>query len=263
MRRSVACCFFLLMLVASASAQSPAQESQECIDAKARLARLEPRLSDWPALARYREANAALQPPAANEKRVVFMGDSITDGWKLASYFPAKPYVNRGISGQTTPQMLVRFRPDVIALKPQVVVILAGTNDISGNTGPTTLEAIEDNLTSMIELARANGIRVVVASLLPVSDYGKNREGKPITQTLRRPPEKIKALNEWIKKYAAQNDLTYLDYFSATVDEKGFLKAELSDDGLHPNDKGYAVMQPLVERAIAAALKQKSQRVKR
>jgi lysophospholipase L1-like esterase len=195
--------------------------------------------------------------PAKDKKRVVFMGDSITDGWKLASYFPNKPYINRGISGQTTPQMLVRFRPDVIALKPQVVVILAGTNDIAGNTGPMTLEAIEGNLASMFELARASDIRVVIASVLPVSDYAKNTEGKPINQTTRRPPEKIIALNGWIKKYATQNGLTFLDYFSAMVDEKGFLKVELSNDGLHPNDKGYVVMQPLVEQAIATALKKK------
>ena len=153
--------------------------------------------------------------------------------------------------------MLIRFRPDVSALKPKVVVILAGTNDIAGNNGPTTLEAIEDNLTSMFELARQNGIRVVIASVLPVNDYGKNMEGRPVIRTAQRPPEKIKALNEWIKQYAAQNGLIYLDYFSAMVDDKGFLKAELADDGLHPNDKGYAIMQPLVEQAIAAALKKK------
>ena len=242
---------------ASASAQTASQESQECVDAKAQAARLQTRLQDWPALARYREANAGVATPAKDEKRVVFMGDSITDGWKLASYFPSKPYINRGISGQTTPQMLVRFRPDVIALKPQVVVILAGTNDIAGNTGPMTLEAIEGNLASMFELARASDIRVVIASVLPVSDYAKNTEGKPINQTTRRPPEKIIAINDWLKKQATQNGLTYLDYFSAMVDAKGFLKEELSNDGLHPNDKGYVVMQPLVEQAITTALKKK------
>jgi len=246
-----------LASITSASAQTTPQESQECADAKALAARLQFRLQDWAALGRYRETNASVTAPARDEKRVVFMGDSITDGWKLAGYFPSKPFINRGISGQTTPQMLVRFRPDVIALKPQVVVILAGTNDISGNTGPMTLEAIEDNLASMFDLARVNGIRVVIASVLPVSDYAKNREGKPINQTTRRPPEKIISLNEWLKKHAAQNGLTYLDYFSAMVDEKGFLKEELSNDGLHPNDKGYVVMQPLVEQAIAAALKKK------
>jgi len=255
--KTFCCSLVLVASTAFASAQTPSQESADCAEAKAQAARLQTRLQDWPALSRYREANAGLKAPAKDERRVVFMGDSITDGWKLASYFPGKPYINRGISGQTTPQMLIRFRPDVIALKPQVVVILAGTNDLAGNTGPMTLEAIEDNLASMFELARLSGVRVVIASVLPVSDYGKNREGKPITQTTRRPPEKIKTLNEWLKKYAARNDLTYLDYFSAVVDEKGFLKEDLSNDGLHPNDKGYVVMQPLAEQAISIALKKK------
>ena len=248
---------FVFGLIGSASAQAVTQDSQECADAKATVTRQQMRLQDWPFLGRYHDADGKLAPPARNEDRVVFMGDSITDFWKLADYFPGKPYVNRGISGQTTPQMLIRFRPDVIALKPKVVVILAGTNDISGNTGPTTLAAIEDNLASMVDLARASGIRVVLASLLPVSDYEKNKEGKPIVQTKRRPPDQIKALNTWIQSYAAQNDLTYLDYFSAMVDADGFLKPELSSDGLHPNDKGYPVMQPLADRAIAAALKKK------
>ena len=176
MTRSSLCCLFLLVMIASASAQTPPQESQDCSDAKALAARLQVRLQDWAALGRYRDANAGVTTPAKDEKRVVFMGDSITDFWKLASYFPSKPYVNRGISGQTTPQMLIRFRPDVIALKPQVVVILAGTNDIAGNTGPMTLEAIEDNLASMFELARTNNIRVVIASVLPVSDYAKTTQ---------------------------------------------------------------------------------------
>jgi lysophospholipase L1-like esterase len=196
-------------------------------------------------------------PPAKNEERVVFMGDSITDGWDAPNsggFFPGKPYINRGISGQTTPQMLIRFRPEVIAFKPKVVVILAGTNDIAGNTGPATLESIEDNLTSMAELARANGIRVVLASLLPVSDY-EMRDGRQIVQTTRRPPEKIKALNAWMKDYAAKNHHVYLDYYSAMVDDKGFLKDELSNDGLHPNPQGYVVMNPLAEAAIHDALK--------
>ncbi|HJQ23078.1 MAG TPA: SGNH/GDSL hydrolase family protein [Blastocatellia bacterium] len=257
MVRFIACVLFVLLLASAAAAQATSPEAADCAEAKAKATRLESRLQDWPALGRYRAANTALQPPAKDEARVVFMGDSITDFWKLASYFPGKPYVNRGISGQTTPQMLIRFRPDVVALKPKVVVILAGTNDIAGNTGPMTLEAIEDNLTAMFELARQNGIRVVIASVLPISDYGKNKDGQPVIRTAQRPPEKIKALNEWIKQYAAQNGLTYLDYFSAMVDEKGFLKAELANDGLHPNDKGYAIMQPLVEQAIAVALKKK------
>lgn len=188
------------------------------------------------------------------------MGDSITDFWddpEYGGFFPGKPYVNRGIGGQTTPQMLIRFRPDVIALKPAVVVILAGTNDIAGNTRPTTLQAIRDNLASMVDLARIHRIRVVLASLLPVSDYEKTAEGQPRNQTTRRPPEQIKALNQWMKKYAVENKLTYLDYYSAMIDDKGFLKDELSDDGLHPNEKGYEVMGPLAEEAIARALKGK------
>jgi lysophospholipase L1-like esterase len=251
-------CFMLLMIcVASASAQTA---DKECEDAKNRVKQLDTRLRDWPNLARYHDANTKVAPPAKGENRVVFMGDSITDLWDdngYGGFFPGKPYVNRGIGGQTTPQMLIRFRPDVIALQPKVVVILAGTNDLAGNTGPMTMEAIQANLASMAELARANGIRVVMASLLPVSDYEKNKDGNPINQTTRRPPEQIKALNEWIKAYAAKNDAVYLDYFSATVDDKGFLKDELSKDGLHADDKGYAVMGPLAEKAIAAALKKK------
>jgi len=235
-------------------------ESTECTTAKANVTRLEARLRDWPALARYREENSKTAAPNKKEKRVVFLGDSITDGWHNPAnggFFPGKPYVNRGISGQTTPQMLIRFRPDVIALNPEVVVILAGTNDIAGNTGPMTLQSIEDNLASIAELARAHGIRVVFASLLPVSDYEKTADGQPRNQTTRRPPEQIKALNEWMKKYAAENKLTYLDYYSAMVDDKGFLKDELSNDGLHPNAQGYQVMNPLAEKAVEAALKRK------
>ena len=205
--------------------------------------------TDWPNLARYHDDNAHLTPPAASENRVVFMGDSITDGWgrQYGQFFPGKPYVNRGISGQTTPQMLIRFRPDVIALKPKVVVFLAGTNDIAGNTGPMTLDAIEDNLTSMAELATANNIKVVLSSVMPVCDYIK-------PQTERRPPEKIIALNAWMKDYAARNGFVYLDYYSAMLDDKEMFRKELTYDGLHPNDAGYEVMAPLAEKAIAAAL---------
>src|SRR6266850_3722883 len=235
-------------------------ESTECTTAKANVTRLEARLRDWPALARYREENSKTAAPNKKEKRVVFLGDSITDGWHNPAnggFFPGKPYVNRGISGQTTPQMLIRFRPDVIALNPEVVVILAGTNDIAGNTGPMTLQSIEDNLASIAELARAHRIRVVLASLLPVSDYEKTADGQPRNQTTRRPPEQIKALNFLKNKYAAENKLTYLDYYSAMVDDKGFLKDELSNDGLHPNAQGYQVMNPLAEKAVEAALKRK------
>ncbi len=240
--------------------QSTLPESAECTQAKATVTQLGAKLKDWPAIARYHEDNAKITPPARKEKRVVFMGDSITDSWNNPAnggFFPGKPYIDRGISGQTTPQMLIRFQADVIALRPEVVVILAGTNDIAGNTGPMTLEAIEDNLISMSELAHANRIRVVLSSLLPVSDYEKTPEGQSRIQTTRRPPEQIKALNAWMKKYALENKLTYLDYYSAMVDDKGFLKDELSNDGLHPNPQGYAVMVPLAERAIETALKRK------
>jgi lysophospholipase L1-like esterase len=222
-----------------------------------KLARDEKTLEDWPNLARYREANASLVPPGAGGQRVVFMGDSITDMWVLprfGEFFPGKPYIGRGISGQTTPQMLIRFRPDVLALQPNVVLILAGTNDIAGNTGPMTLEEIESNLASMSQLAHANGIHVVLSSVLPVYDGGRTPEGKPLIMTDRRPPEKILVLNSWIKNYAGQHKDIYLDYFAAMVDDHGFLKRDLSDDGLHPNKAGYAVMAPLAEKAIAAAL---------
>ena len=177
------------------------------------------------------------------------MGNSITDAWAqyFDSMFPGKPYVGRGISGQTTPQMLVRFRQDVIALKPAVVVILAGTNDIAGNTGPSTLEMIEDNLASMTELAQANGIRVVLSSVLPVFDY----PWKPGLE----PAPKIVALNAWIRNYATAHGAIYLDYYTAVADERGGMRSNLSTDGVHPNEAGYRVMAPLAEQAIARALK--------
>jgi lysophospholipase L1-like esterase len=263
MNRVLAFCLVLLACAANARGQTvtPAPSPADpCVEVKAQVTRLEARLKDWPALARYREANAKLLAPAKAEKRVVFMGDSITDSWddpKYGGFFPGKPYVDRGISGQTTSQMLIRFRADVIALKPEVVVILAGTNDIAGNTGPITLEAIEDNLISMVELSRAHKIRVVLASLLPISDYEKNKDDQPIIRSKQRPPEQITALNQWIKQYAAASGALYLDYYSAMVDEKGSLKEALSEDGLHPNQNGYDVMAPLAERAIALALKRR------
>jgi lysophospholipase L1-like esterase len=234
---------------AAAPAAAPATAPDELTRVRTQLERSQRVLRDWPNLARYRDDNASLAPPAAGATRVVFMGDSITDSWgrRYGKFFEGKPYVNRGISGQTTPQMLIRFRPDVIALKPEVVVILAGTNDIAGNTGPMTLEAIEDNLASMAELARANNIRVVLASVMPVCDYIRS-------QTAQRPPEKIIALNTWIKDYAAKNNHVYLDYYSAMLDDKQMLRQEITDDGLHPNAAGYDIMTPLAEKAIAAAL---------
>jgi len=215
-------------------------------------------MGDWPNLSRYRDANATLLPAAKGEARVVFMGDSITDNWDNEGYggfFPGRPHVNRGIGGQTTPQMLVRFRPDVIALRPKAVVILAGTNDIAGNTGLMPLSAVEDNLASMAELAKAHGIRVVLASVLPVDDGDRDTQGLPLTRTRCRPPGQIAEVNQWLRQYAFASGHVYLDYWAALADENGMLKAELSDDGLHPNAKGYALMAPLAEKAITAAVK--------
>ena len=205
--------------------------------------------NDWAFLARYREANAALPAPRADETRVVFYGNSITEGWAkhFPAMFPGKPYIGRGISGQTTPQMLVRFRQDVVALKPAVVVILAGTNDIAGNTGPSTLEMIEGNLASMTELAQANGIKVVLTSVLPVYDY----PWKPGLE----PAQKIVALNSWMRQYASAHHAVYLDYHSAMADDRQGMRKELSGDGVHPNEAGYRIMAPLAEQAISQALK--------
>ena len=180
---------------------------------------------------------------------MVFFGDSITDIWKLEQYFPGKPYVNRGIGGQTTPQMLVRFRQDVIELHPKAVVILAGTNDIAGNTGPMRDEDIEYDLASMADLAKAHGIAVICASILPVHNY------TPKSQDffVQRPGPRILAVNRWLKEYCRNNGIVYLDYFSAMVDEKGLLKRDLAEDGLHPNDAGFKMMVPLAEAAIQKA----------
>ncbi len=207
--------------------------------------------TDWPNLARYRAENEKLGLPASGEKRIVFMGNSITEGWQYTcpEFFAGRPYYDRGISGQTTPQMLVRFRPDVIDLKPEVVVILAGINDIAGNTGPATLEMIEANIASMTELAKFHGIKVVLCSVLPAYDFPWNPGVFP--------SERIIALNDWIKKYSADNGFTYLDYYSPMADERKGLKKEYSEDGVHPNKAGYKVMEPLAEKAIEKALKSK------
>jgi lysophospholipase L1-like esterase len=207
-------------------------------------------MTDFGELARYRAANAELKPPAPGEKRVVFLGDSITDGWPLAEYFPGKPYINRGISGQTTSQMLVRFQQDVVALHPKAVVILAGTNDIAGNTGPMRLEDIEANYASLAELARANGIEVVYSAVLPVHDY--TPQSKDFFAD--RSPAKILELNRWLSVYCRAHGCVYLDYFHAMVDNKGLLKKELADDGLHPNQAGFRIMAPLAETAIEKAI---------
>jgi lysophospholipase L1-like esterase len=205
---------------------------------------------DYGQLARYRDADAALKAPAPGESRVVFFGDSITDIWKLGESFPGKPYVNRGIGGQTTSQMLVRFRQDVIDLQPKVVVILAGTNDIAGNTGKISNDDIEANFATMAELARVHHIRVVFSSLLPVYNY------TPQSQEFfnSRPMSRIIALNDWLKGYCAAGGSVYLDYFDSMLDDKGMLKRDLADDGLHPNKAGFAVMAPLADKAIEKAL---------
>jgi lysophospholipase L1-like esterase len=205
---------------------------------------------DWPNLGYYREANAKLKPPAVNENRIVFMGNSITEGWILTSpeFFKGKPYIDRGISGQTTPQMLIRFRSDVIDLKPKVVVMLCGVNDIAQNTGPSSLEMIEGNIASMAELAEANGIKVILCSVLPVYDFP--------WRTGLEPAEKIVTLNKWMKEYAANNGFIYLDYFSYMADERNGMKAIYSKDGVHPNKAGYKVMEVLIEDAINLALAQ-------
>jgi len=208
---------------------------------------------DWAQLGRYAADDATLPPPAAGQQRVVFLGDSITDGWGRkpgTSFFPGKSYVNRGISGQTTPQMLVRFEQDVVHLHPEVVVILAGTNDVAGNTGPETPAMIEDNFRAMTDIARRNGIRVVLASITPAARY-------PWRPGVESVPE-IRELNGWLRQYAAQQHLVYLDYYSAMADPDGAMKPGLSSDGVHPTQAGYAVMAPLAEAAIAKALKQET-----
>ncbi|RTY99766.1 acylhydrolase [Flavobacterium sp. RSP49] len=206
---------------------------------------------DWPNLSKYQEQNVSLKPPAAGQQRIVFMGDSITEFWSAinSEYFSGKPYINRGISGQTTPQMLIRFRADVIALQPAAVLILAGINDIAGNTGPTTLDRIENNIISMVELAQANQIKVILCSVLPAFDF----PWKPN----QNPAEKVMELNQLLKKYADANGIIYLDYFSAMADESNGLKAAYSGDGVHPNKLGYQVMAPLAEKAIAQVLAMK------
>jgi len=219
-------------------------------DLEKQVAAMQGKLNDWPQLGRYRQENALLGPSNVGEKRVVFYGDSITDGWgrrpRTGTFFTGKPYVNRGISGQTTPQMVVRFRQDVIDLKPAAVVILAGTNDVAGNTGPMTAEMTEENFASMIDLAKANGIKVIVASITPAFDYPWRRGLEPVG--------KIRAINAWLQAYCAAHGATYLDYYSSLTDEKGGMKEGTSFDGVHPNAAGYGIMEPLAQAAINKTL---------
>ncbi|MEO8735158.1 MAG: SGNH/GDSL hydrolase family protein [Edaphobacter sp.] len=232
---------------ASTTAAAPAPDAAIA----KQIAGMEAKLADWPQLGRYRADNAALPPVAAGEQRVVFYGDSITDGWGRkagteSTFFPGKPYVNRGISGQTTPQMVVRFRQDVIDLHPAAVVILAATNDIAGNTGPMTPEMTEDNFQSMADLAHANGIKVILASITPAFDYPWKRGMEPAP--------KIRALNAWLKDYCQQHSYTYLDYYTALTDAEGGMKPGTSSDGVHPTATGYAIMEPLAQAAIDQTL---------
>jgi lysophospholipase L1-like esterase len=227
---------------------------------------LSDQMQDWNQLSRYHAADEELKKQPADPKRVVFLGDSITDVWKLEKSFPDKPYVNRGIGGQTTPQMLVRMYPDVIDLKPAAVMILAGTNDIAQNTGPETATMVEENLMAMTELAQKHGIKVILCSVTPISDYtimppdwgnspAPGATNSKLIQSVQRPPAQILQLNTWMKSYAANVGAIYADYFSAMVDGSGMLKEGFSNDGLHPNPQGYALMVPVAERAIEAALK--------
>jgi lysophospholipase L1-like esterase len=204
-------------------------------------------LVDFGGLERFREANAMLAAPKPGEDRVVFMGDSITEDWKLEDSFPGTPYINRGISGQTSPQMLVRFRQDVIDLKPKVVIIMTGTNDIMENTGPMTVEQSGESIASMADLATANKIRVVLCSVLPSSEFAWSPGLKPAPR--------IVELNAWIKQYAAEKGYVYVDYYSAMKDERGGLPPALSEDGVHPLRAGYAIMAPLAQAGIEKALK--------
>lgn len=241
---------FLLALSILAAEQSGAQATaQDSIRNARREAENEQLRTDWANLKAFSKMNAELLPPAPNENRVVFMGNSIIESWTpyFEKMFPGRPFVGRGISGQTTPQILVRFRQDVIALKPKVVVILAGTNDIAGNTGPSSLEMIEGNLSSMVELAKSNGIHVVLASVLPAYAYKWNPSIEPA--------QIIIALNQWMREYASKSGITYLDLHSAMADERGGMKTEYSLDGVHPNEAGYLVMAPLMLQAIDAALR--------
>ncbi len=236
----------------ASAAQAAAQAAAPAQAAAAAAKPADPKkLPDWAQMERYRAENATLPAPGPGERRVVFYGDSITDAWgrrpETGTFFPGKPYVNRGISGQTTPQMLVRFEQDVVRLRPAAVVILAGTNDVAGNTGPETPEMIEDNFRAMAAIAKANGIRVVVASITPAFAYPWKPQVEPV--------EKIRALNAWIKEFCAKEGLVYLDYYTALTDARGAMREGTSFDGVHPNAAGYAVMGPLAERAITEALR--------
>ncbi|HVN56966.1 MAG TPA: SGNH/GDSL hydrolase family protein [Bacteroidales bacterium] len=249
-RRILLIALGLSVITVSFAQAPPAKQVSDVEKTQAiRIAQFEKTLSDWANLGRFREENSKMAIPAPGEKRVVFMGNSITEGWKYidTAFFRRKQYVNRGISGQTTPQMLIRFRQDVINLKPSAVVILSGINDIAGNTGPSTLEMIEDNLSSMTEIAAANNIKVIMCSVLPAYDFPW-RKGM-------EPADKVASLNKWIKDYAERKGFIYVDYYSPMADDRKGLKSAYTFDGVHPNLDGYKIMEPIIEKAIKDALK--------
>jgi len=237
-----------LMLFSTTAIAQSEDSTQKVQELERRVAALRKLLIDWGGLTRYGSENTELPPLKSTESRVVFLGDQVTENWGRgdSKFFPGEPYLNRGIAGQTTPQMLVRFHQDVVALKPKVVVIAGGTNDVASVMGPMTEGTTAENFMSMVELAKANGIRVVLASVTPVCDCFTKQTGL-------RPQGKIIGLNGWIKDYAAKSDSVYLDYYSVLADGRN-LKKELTVDGLVPNDAGYSVMAPLAEKAIADAL---------
>ncbi len=262
--RTAGLCFIVMSAVLSGEAAhaqlieefAPQRPAGCCLLSNA--TRLAEQLADWNQLGHHHQANSELMRQPVPKDRVVFMGDSITDGWRLAESFPGKLYVNRGIGGQTTAQMLVRMYPDVIALKPAAVIVFAGTNDIAANNGPQTLTMIQQNLMAMAELARVHGIKVILCSVMPITDAkvaAPERGGGPINQSRTRPPADILRLNAWIKAYAQSTGAGFADYYTATVDATGMLRAETTADGLHPNAAGYALMVPVASAAIDAALK--------
>jgi lysophospholipase L1-like esterase len=242
---------------AAQTAQAPPPPVPDCPDVARAVRDMmtnDARLRDWPNLTRYRQANADLQR-SGDAVPVVFLGDSITDRWDdegSGGFFPGRHYVNRGIGGQTTPQMLIRLRPDVLSHHPKVMLLLAGTNDIAGNTGPMSDQDIEQNIAAIAELSAANGVKVVLAGILPISDY--HQKPDVVAQVIRRPMSRIAAVNAWIKQYASEHGHLFLDYAPAISDARGMLKAEFSEDDLHPNALGYAQMAPLAEAAIAKAM---------
>ena len=255
---SIALLASLVSPAAAQTAQAPAPPVPDCPDVARAIRDMmtnDTRLRDWPNLTRYRQANADLER-SGDAVPVVFLGDSITDRWDdegSGGFFPGRHYVNRGIGGQTTPQMLIRLRPDVLSHHPKVMVLLAGTNDIAGNTGPMSDEDVEQNVAAIAELSAANGVKVVLAGILPISDYHQKPDQVP--QVIRRPMSRIAAINAWIKQYAAEHGHVFLDYAPGISDARGMLKAEFSEDDLHPNALGYAQMAPLAEAAIARAMR--------